>query len=85
MLQFPTHCTIHSFHFISFISTDSIKNSTCTSMVKNLQIKTEFRQRNGEPVEGIVKSPRGLSGTIPYNKMQRQYIYIYQYKITYLN
>ena len=37
---------------------------------KKKKIKTEFRQRNGEPVEGIDKSPKGLSRTIPYNKMQ---------------
>ena len=40
---------------------------------KNLQIKTEFRQEmvNLWTVEGIVKSPKGLSRTIPYNKMQK--------------
>ena len=32
---------------------------------KNLQIKTEFTPKNGEPVEGIVKSLKGLSRTIP--------------------
>ena len=74
---------IYFFIFISFISTDSIKISTCTSTVKIYKLKQNLDKKMVNLWRGLSKARSACQLPSPTTKYKKHKLH--QYRITYLN